>query len=36
MLHISVGSLPNEQVLRSIQLLGTKVAPLVNGTDYRP
>ncbi len=31
MLHISVGSLPNEQVLRSIQLLGTKVAPLVNG-----
>jgi probable LLM family oxidoreductase len=31
MLHISVGSLPHDQVLRSIQLLGTKVAPLVNG-----
>lgn len=29
MLHISVGTLPHEQVLRSIELLGTKVAPLV-------
>lgn len=30
MLHISVGTLPHDQVLRSIELLGTKVAPLVN------
>ncbi len=29
MLHISVGSLPHSQVLRSIELLGTEVAPLV-------
>ncbi|GAB6901488.1 LLM class flavin-dependent oxidoreductase [Kineosporia succinea] len=29
MLHISVGTLPHEQVLRSIELLGTQVAPLV-------
>lgn len=29
MLHISVGTLPHDQVLRSIELLGTKVAPLV-------
>lgn len=29
MLHISVGTLPHEQVLRSIELLGTKVSPLV-------
>lgn len=28
-LHVSVGSLPHHQVLRSIELLGTKVAPLV-------
>ncbi|MFP5333321.1 MAG: LLM class flavin-dependent oxidoreductase [Acidimicrobiia bacterium] len=30
MLHVSVGTLPHDQVLRSIELLGTKVAPLVN------
>lgn len=30
-LHVSVGTLPHEQVLRSIELLGTKVAPIVNG-----
>lgn len=30
-LHISVGTLPHEQVRRSIELLGTKVAPLVRG-----
>ena len=30
MLHVSVGTLPHEKVLRSIELLGTKVAPLVN------
>lgn len=29
MLHISVGTLPHEQVLRSIELLGTKVSTLV-------
>jgi alkanesulfonate monooxygenase SsuD/methylene tetrahydromethanopterin reductase-like flavin-dependent oxidoreductase (luciferase family) len=29
MLHISVGTLPHEQVLRSIELLGKEVAPLV-------
>ena len=30
-LHVSVGTLPHAQVLRSIELLGTKVAALVNG-----
>lgn len=30
MLHVSVGTLPHQKVLRSIELLGTKVAPLVN------
>ncbi|MGD2101768.1 MAG: LLM class flavin-dependent oxidoreductase [Acidimicrobiia bacterium] len=29
-LHVSVGTLPHAQVLRSIELLGTKVAPIVN------
>jgi alkanesulfonate monooxygenase SsuD/methylene tetrahydromethanopterin reductase-like flavin-dependent oxidoreductase (luciferase family) len=29
MLHISVGTLPHEQVLHSIDLIGSKVAPLV-------
>jgi alkanesulfonate monooxygenase SsuD/methylene tetrahydromethanopterin reductase-like flavin-dependent oxidoreductase (luciferase family) len=28
-LHISVGSLPHDRVLRSIELLGTKVGPIV-------
>jgi probable LLM family oxidoreductase len=28
-LHISVGTLPHDQVMRSIELLGTKVAPVV-------
>lgn len=28
-LHVSVGTLPHEKVLRSIELLGTKVAPIV-------
>jgi len=32
MLHISVGTLPHEQVLHAIELLGTKVAPLVQGS----
>ena len=30
-LHVSVGTLPHPQVLRSIELLGSKVAPLVRG-----
>jgi probable LLM family oxidoreductase len=30
-LHVSVGTLPHEQVMRGIELLGTKVAPLVRG-----
>ena len=30
-LHISVGTLPHEKVMRSIELLGTKVAPLLGG-----
>jgi probable LLM family oxidoreductase len=30
MLHVSVGTLPHDKVLRSIELLGSKVAPLVN------
>lgn len=29
-LHISVGTVPHDRVLRSIELLGTKVAPIVN------
>jgi alkanesulfonate monooxygenase SsuD/methylene tetrahydromethanopterin reductase-like flavin-dependent oxidoreductase (luciferase family) len=29
MLHVSVGTLPHAQVLKSIELLGTEVAPLV-------
>lgn len=29
-MHISVGTLPHDQVLRTIELLGTKVAPIVN------
>lgn len=31
-LHVSVGTLPHEQVLRSIELLGTKVGPLIRGS----
>jgi probable LLM family oxidoreductase len=33
-LHVSVGTLPHEQVLRSIELLGAKVAPIVNESGY--
>ena len=29
-LHVNVGTMPHEQVLRAIELLGTKVAPLVH------
>ena len=29
-LHVSVGTVPHDKVLRSIEMLGTKVAPLVN------
>jgi alkanesulfonate monooxygenase SsuD/methylene tetrahydromethanopterin reductase-like flavin-dependent oxidoreductase (luciferase family) len=32
MLHISVGTLPHDQVLHAIELLGTKVAPLVRSS----
>ena len=28
-LHVSVGTIPHEKVLRSIELLGTKVGPLL-------
>jgi alkanesulfonate monooxygenase SsuD/methylene tetrahydromethanopterin reductase-like flavin-dependent oxidoreductase (luciferase family) len=31
MLHVSVGTMPHDQVMRSIELLGTEVAALVNG-----
>ncbi len=31
-LHISVGTMPHEKVLSSIDLLGTKVAPIVNAS----
>ncbi|MFV1999819.1 MAG: LLM class flavin-dependent oxidoreductase [Acidimicrobiia bacterium] len=31
MLHVSVGTMPHEQVMRSIELLGTEVAQLVRG-----
>jgi probable LLM family oxidoreductase len=30
MLHVSVGTLPHDRVLKTIELLGTAVAPLVN------
>ena len=29
MLHVPVGSMPHEDVMKSIELLGTKVAPVV-------
>lgn len=32
MLHISVGTMPHEQVMRSIELLGTEVAHLVRAS----
>jgi probable LLM family oxidoreductase len=32
MLHISVGTLPHDRVLRAIELLGREVAPLVSAT----
>lgn len=35
-LHVSVGTLPHEKVLRSIELLGTKVAPIVNAGGSAP
>jgi alkanesulfonate monooxygenase SsuD/methylene tetrahydromethanopterin reductase-like flavin-dependent oxidoreductase (luciferase family) len=35
MLHISVGTLPHDQVLRSIELFGTKVAPIVRDWDSK-
>jgi len=30
-LHVSVGTMPQEKVMRSIELLGTKVGPIVRG-----
>ncbi len=33
MLHMSVGTLPHDVVMRSIELLGTRVAPIVRGTS---
>lgn len=33
MLHVSVGTMPHDQVLNSIELLGTEVASLVNRRD---
>lgn len=35
MLHVSVGTMPHEQVMRSIELLGTEVAPLL-GREVSP
>lgn len=32
-LHVSVGTMPHEKVLRSIELLGAKVAPIVSGSE---
>jgi probable LLM family oxidoreductase len=32
-LHVSVGTVPHEKVLRSIELLGTKVRPIVDAVD---
>jgi len=32
-LHVSVGTVPHDKVLRSIELLGTKVRPMVDTTD---
>lgn len=32
MLHLPIGSMPHEEVLKSIELYGTKVAPIVK--DY--
>ena len=29
LLHLSVGTMPHDQVMRSIELLGTKVAPII-------
>ena len=29
MLHVPVGSMPHEDVLKAIELLGTEVAPIV-------
>jgi hypothetical protein len=36
LLHLSVGTLPHDQVLRSIELLGTRVAPVVRKETARP
>jgi hypothetical protein len=33
MLHISVGTLPHDQVLHAIELLGKEVAPILQSAD---
>ena len=35
MLHVPVGSMPHEEVLSAIELLGTKVAPIVKAEIER-
>jgi alkanesulfonate monooxygenase SsuD/methylene tetrahydromethanopterin reductase-like flavin-dependent oxidoreductase (luciferase family) len=32
MLHVSVGTMEHEHVMRSVELLGTEVAPIVNAS----
>jgi len=36
LLHLSVGTMPHDQVMRSIELLGTKVAPVIRRETTRP
>jgi len=36
LLHLSVGTMPHDQVMRSIELLGTKVAPVIRKETARP
>jgi hypothetical protein len=35
LLHLSVGTMPHDAVMRSIELLGTKVAPVVRKETAR-
>ena len=35
MLHVPVGSMPHEEVLKAIELLGTEVAPIVKAEIER-
>jgi len=36
LLHLSVGTMPHDRVMRSIELLGTKVAPVIRKETARP